>query len=175
MIRIMLLFIGAAVGFGLVHDQVTARVCVEYFTIAHERIIASESPTVLGLVWGVAATWWAGAIAGIVIGAAAREGPWPQLGWRDFVRPAAAMAAAMSGAALVAGMSGYVLTAGGIVPIVASYADAIEPSRHARFMADVFAHLASYAVGLAVSVAVAVWTIRRRRQLGVTTGGRTRA
>jgi hypothetical protein len=165
MVPIILVFVAAAVAFGLVHDQVTARVCVEYFTIAHERIIQSESPTVLGLVWGVVATWWAGAIAGIVVGAAAREGPWPPLGWRQFVRPAAWLGLAMAGGALIGGVAGYWLTARGVIEIVPSYADAIAPDRQARFMADVVAHLTSYVMGLVGAVAIAGWTLKTRRRL----------
>lgn len=50
----------AAVIYGIIHDQVTARICVEYFTVGHPRLIDSDSPPVLGLFWGIVATWWAG-------------------------------------------------------------------------------------------------------------------
>jgi len=36
-IAIVALCIGSAVAYGILHDQVTARVCVEYFTIGHPR------------------------------------------------------------------------------------------------------------------------------------------
>ncbi len=134
MLKITGLFTLAAVLFGLVHDQITVRVCVEYFTVAHETL-------------------------------AAREGPWPKLPWRHFVRPALALAGLMGGAALLASILGYVLTARGIVRIVADYEDLIAPERHARFMADVWAHLASYAVGLLGGVAIAVQALRARRRL----------
>ncbi len=93
MLKIAGLFILAAVLYGVVHDQITARVCVEYFTIAQPTLVASTSPTVLGLVWGVVAAWWPGATAGLAISCAAREGPWPKLSWRYFGRPALALAA----------------------------------------------------------------------------------
>ncbi|MEM7013599.1 MAG: hypothetical protein AAF585_19175 [Verrucomicrobiota bacterium] len=48
-IKIILLSIVAAVVYGILHDQVTARICVEYFTIGHAQLIDSDSPTVLGL------------------------------------------------------------------------------------------------------------------------------
>ena len=63
-LRIIGLCVLAAVLYGVAHDQVTARVCVEYFTIGHPRILATESPTVLGLAWGVIATWWVGLVLG---------------------------------------------------------------------------------------------------------------
>ena len=46
------LAICAAVVYGVLHDQVTARICIEYFTIGHPRLIDSDSPTVLGLLAG---------------------------------------------------------------------------------------------------------------------------
>jgi hypothetical protein len=165
MLKIIGTFTVAAVAFGLVHDQVTVRVCIEYFAVAHETIVPWTSPTALGLVWGVVATWWAGAVAGIVVALAAREGPWPRLTWRHFVRQALWLAAAMGLSALVAGVLGYLLTARGLVAIVEDYADLIAPERHARFMADVFAHYASYAVGLLGGATIAGRALIERRRL----------
>jgi hypothetical protein len=165
MLKITGLFTLAAVLYGLVHDQITARVCVEYFTIAHEPLVASTSPTVLGLVWGVVATWWAGTTAGLVVALAAWEGPWPKLSWRYFVQPALTLAALMGVAALLAGIAGYVMTTRGIIHIVTDYQNLIAPERQARFMADVWAHLASYSAGLLGSAAIAMWARRTRRQL----------
>ena len=44
MLKIIAVFTLAAVAFGLVHDQITARVCMEYFTIAHVTIVPTQSP-----------------------------------------------------------------------------------------------------------------------------------
>ncbi len=73
-LAIVVLSILACVTYGVIHDQITARICVEYFTIGHPQIIASESPTMLGFVWGVIATWWVGAILGVLLATAARIG-----------------------------------------------------------------------------------------------------
>lgn len=62
----------AAVTYGILHNQVTARICVEYFTIGHPQIIGSTSPTLLGLAWGIVATWWVGLPLGIGLAFAAR-------------------------------------------------------------------------------------------------------
>ena len=75
-LAIVALSILAAVSYGIVHDQITARVCVEYFTIGHPQVLAvpTDSPTVLGFVWGVIATWWVGLGLGIPLALAARLG-----------------------------------------------------------------------------------------------------
>ena len=63
--KIILLCIAAAVIYGIVHDQITARVCVEYFTIGHPDIFGTDSPTLLAFGWGIVATWWAGVLIGV--------------------------------------------------------------------------------------------------------------
>jgi hypothetical protein len=45
-----------AIAYGTLHDQVTARICVEYFTIGHPIIRPTESPILLGVIWSVVAT-----------------------------------------------------------------------------------------------------------------------
>ncbi|RYD30998.1 MAG: hypothetical protein EOP86_18840 [Verrucomicrobiaceae bacterium] len=77
----------AAISYGVIHDQITARICVEYFTIGHPRLIDSDSPTVLALFWGVAATWWVGLPLGLGLAVAARAGRRPKLGVARIRRP----------------------------------------------------------------------------------------
>ena len=60
----------AAVLYGIVHDQFTARICIEYFTIFHPPIFHTQSPTLLGIGWGIVATWWVGVFFASLIGAA---------------------------------------------------------------------------------------------------------
>jgi hypothetical protein len=56
-IAIVVLCIASAVIYGILHDQVTARFCVEYFTVGHPPVFDTTSPTLLGVGWGVIATW----------------------------------------------------------------------------------------------------------------------
>ena len=165
MSRIVLLFTLGAIVFGIVHDQVTARVCLEYFTAGHPKLIDSDSPTLVGLVWGVAATWWAGLAVGLWLAATAVDGRPPRLTARDFVRPATFLFAAMVAAAALAGTLGYLLAQRGIISIGEELVAQVPASRHARFMADVWAHLAAYFVGFAGAVWIDRWVRRRRSQL----------
>jgi hypothetical protein len=68
-LKIVLLVVMA--GYGIVHDQITARICIEYFTVFHPPVFRTENPTLLGLGWGVIATWWLGAIMGVLLATAA--------------------------------------------------------------------------------------------------------
>ena len=77
-LKIILLCIVASVVYGILHDQVTARVCVEYFTIGHPPIFHTEGPTLLAFGWGVIATWWMGLILSVPAVLASRLGSWPK-------------------------------------------------------------------------------------------------
>src|ERR1700676_2919513 len=77
-LKIALLCIVSAVVFGILHDQVTARVCVEYFTIGHPPVFDTDSPTLLALGWDVIATWWVGLLLGIPAALVSRLGSWPK-------------------------------------------------------------------------------------------------
>lgn len=57
-VGIIALALLAGITYGILHDQVTARVCVEYFTIGHPKIFPTTSPTLLAIGWGIVATWW---------------------------------------------------------------------------------------------------------------------
>jgi hypothetical protein len=60
--------VGLACVLGICVDLVTANVAVEYFTVHHPRIVETERPWVLAIVWGIGASWWFGAISGALVG-----------------------------------------------------------------------------------------------------------
>ncbi len=78
-LKIIVFCIVAAIVYGILHDQVTARVCVEYFTIGHPPIFHTDDPTLLAFGWGVIATWWMGAILAVPAVLTSRVGSWPKL------------------------------------------------------------------------------------------------
>lgn len=69
----------ASVAFGIAHDLVTAHVYLPYFTVYHPKIVDSESPIVMALVWGFLATFWVGAPCGVILALANGTGPVPSL------------------------------------------------------------------------------------------------
>jgi hypothetical protein len=52
---------------GICLDLVTANVAVEYFSVHHPKILPTENPWALALLWGVVASWWFGAVAGVIV------------------------------------------------------------------------------------------------------------
>jgi hypothetical protein len=161
-IRIVLLCIVASVLYGIVHDQITARVCVEYFTIGHPPIFGTEDPTLLGIGWGIVATWWVGLLLGIPLAIAARAGSRPKRTAGSLIRPLACLLGISAVCALVAGLIGWGLAQIGAVFLVPWLAEQIPPEKHTAFLADAWAHSVSYLVGSVggIVLMIRVWRSR---------------
>jgi hypothetical protein len=160
--KIVLLSIAASICYGILHDQVTARICVEYFTVFHPPVFPTDDPTLLALGWGVIATWWLGAFLGVVLAISARAGQRRKVTTRELVRPVLRLLAVMALSALLFGTTGYLLTRRGIIaPPV--WVRGILPQRsYNAFMADWWAHNASYAAATLGGIVLCVMTYRKR-------------
>lgn len=143
-LKIIFLSIGAGVLYGIAHDQITARICIEYFTVFHPPLVATNSPTLLGLAWGVAATWWAGAILGSALALAARAGSRSKLAASEVLPLIARLLPVMAVSAIAFGVAGFVLANRGMIVPPAWVQSHLPPSRFPNFMADWWAHSASY-------------------------------
>jgi hypothetical protein len=155
----------AAVLYGIVHDQVTARICIEYFTVFHPPIFRTQSPTLLGIAWGIIATWWVGVFFAIPLILAARAGSRPVLRASALIPSVGLLLAFMAVSAVVFGVTGYVLARSGVLATDwLSFSPS--PAMRYRFMADWWAHSASYASAFIGGTALCVMTYRRRLRLG---------
>ena len=163
-ITIVALAVLAGITYGILHDQVTAHVCVEYFTIGHPPLIPTESPTLLAIAWGIVATWWFALPLGVALASAARVGERPKLTASQLVRPLLTLLAAMGALALVAGVTGYVLTSTARIPANEWVVANIVAGKRAAFMADWWAHSASYIAGFvgALILCLHTWWLRSR-------------
>jgi hypothetical protein len=164
LLKIILLSVGAAITYGILHDQVTARICVEYFTVGHPPVFATESPTLLAFGWGVIATWWVGLALGVPLALAARWGEGAKLDAGELVRPIGRLLLIMAAAAVLSGTYGYFAATAKWIHLPAGFAFQLPPARHVPFLVAAAAHLASYAVGAIGGIAVIVNTVRRRRR-----------
>jgi len=160
-LRIVAVCMLAAVGYGILHDLITAHVCVEYFTKWHPQIVSSRNPVVLALVWGVVATWWVGALLGVLLAIVARAGSrYPKLALSQLARPIAYVLGIAGVAALALGLAGYWSACAWGAPPFVPPADAVSDWRPCCAVA--IAHNTSYGVGFLASVGVCIWVIRRR-------------
>ena len=164
---IVVLCVAAAVAYGVVHDQITVRVCVEYFSRTQPHLIDSESPTLLAFAWGVVATWWVGLGLGILIALAARIGTWPTVDSRDIVKPVLLLLATMGTLATLAGFSGFHLSHDGLISLPPGVEGVLPIETHHRWMGVLYAHNASHDVGFIGGLTLAVLTIMTRRRRAI--------
>lgn len=170
---IILLCVLSAIVYGIVHDQITARICVEYFTIGHPPVFNTESPTLLAFGWGVIATWWVGLMLGIPFSFAARLGSSRPLTAKELIKPIAMLLAIMGTGAFLAGLIAFALASKGVIRLPGMFAASIPPSKHAPFLVDMWAHSASYLLGFVGGIVLIV-RIWRKRERGIDQGSPTR-
>ncbi len=167
-LRIILLAIVSAISYGLIHDQITARLCVEYFSVFHPKVIDSTSPTLLALVWGVIATWWVGLLIGIPLSICARAGRRPKLTARDLVPAIAVMFAICGILAFAAGAFAYWLIATGRAAPLQVFPwmeGRIPPDHQIWFLVDLASHNAAYFAGAAGGIGLCIHAWLRRFRL----------
>lgn len=162
-LAIVFLSILACIFYGIIHDQITARICVEYFTIGHQPIVPTDDPTILGIIWGVVATWWVGTILGVPLATVSRIGPRPKRSVTSLYRPILTLMAVNAMFATCAGIVGYVAASNDLISLVGSMAVEVPPQKHTPFLVDLWAHNASYIGGFlgGIILVIGVWRSRR--------------
>jgi hypothetical protein len=156
-LKIVLGCIVAGVFYGIIHDQFTARICVQYFTVFHPPVFATQSPTLLAIGWGIRATWWMGASLGILIACSARVGRPAKLTFAQLLPQIGGLLAFMAICAAAVGTLGYFV---GSMPEGSLGAIPVEMDH--RCAADWWAHSASYASGFLGALVVCAIIIVRR-------------
>lgn len=146
-LAIIALCLASTISYGIVHDLISARICVEYFTIGHPPIFDSEDPVLLGIGWGVVATWWVGLILGVALAAVSRVGPWPKRSARSLLKPISRLMVIAAIFAFVSGTCGSLLARNGVVFLLNDLADRVPKEQHNAYLACLWAHSASYLVG----------------------------
>jgi hypothetical protein len=161
---IVLMSMFAAIGYGIIHDQITARICVEYFSVGHPPIFPTEDPTLLGLGWGIVATWWVGLILGFGLALAARAGSRPPRPVRSLIRPILSLLMVAGLSAATMGVVGYWLAESGSISLLEPMSSRVPRDKHSRFLACLWAHNASYGMGFfgGLFVMLRVWRLPYR-------------
>ncbi|GHO41866.1 hypothetical protein [Ktedonospora formicarum] len=165
-VQIVLLAIGGTVIYGVLQDQMTAHICVEYFTIGHYDYWGLQDPTLLAFEWGVIATWWVGLFLGMALMISAQVGrSRPPLTARNLLWPVLVLLAITGIIAFVAGVTGYALAQNGAVYLVGLLATLVPEAKHNTFLADLWAHNAAYFVGIIGGIIVCIRSWQKRGRL----------
>ncbi len=143
---IILLCMAAAMLFGVVHNQFSARISTEYFTLGHRKLINSTSPTLMGIAWGIHPNWWVGMSLGVLFSAAGRAGKWPRRNARSFIKPLLFLFLASAIGSATAGILGYHLANAGVLDLYEPLYSEVPPEAHAAYISALWMHTASYTV-----------------------------
>ncbi len=162
---IVILSVIGAVAYGIVHDMFTAHMCVEYFTVAHPRLIPSDDPTTLALFWGVIATWWVGLPLGIALAICARIGDRPKVGIPHIIKPLGVMLLGLLAIAGLAWSMGYCSGKLGLFRLMPPWDTKIPIVKHNVFLGDVWSHLASYFFGVLGGILLCVYISKSRTKV----------
>lgn len=155
--RITLLGVLAAVVYAVVQDQVSARLCPEYFTVFHPPIPGLTDPTLLGLTWGFLGAWWPGLLLGYAAGLAATVGRRPPLALRDLMRPVLLLVAIIGAVVAVTGLSVWrhvELLGLRLDPL---FVNLLPSERHRALFVVACYHFVAYVTALLGGVALCVW------------------
>ena len=161
--KIVVFSMVAVVAYGIIHDQITVRLCLEYFTVAHPPLFPTRSPTLLAICWGTVATVWAGMAAGSLLALVSQSDNLAPIPLARLYRGILTLLATMALCAMVAGLVGYELARHAIIAFPSPLVPLIPVSHHDRFMAVWFAHNTSYLVGF---VGAGTWIFRLWRERG---------
>jgi hypothetical protein len=154
---VIVIAVAACIGYGVLHDQITARICVEYFTVGHAPIIGTDDPTLLGLGWGVLGTWWVGLLLGVPLATFARIGKRPQRSPLSLVPPILVLLMCTAIVAALAGAVGFIAALNGWVWLVPGIASRLPQERHTPFLVALWMHNASYTAGFVGGVLLMAW------------------
>lgn len=150
--------------YGVILDQITARICLAYFTEFHPNIGLPHDPTIVGMAWGLIATWWVGAALGGLLALACLAGPRPKLNLLYLCKRLIYLFIACAAGALIFGCIGYKIGMP-LSPYAFPDSGNWPWEERSRFMADLFAHNASYFIAFVGGVLLILFATKRRVRL----------
>ena len=163
-VRLRAALLGATVmsAFSVLMDQVSTRLCLEYFTVLHNPIPGLTDPTLLGVVWGVLGGAGGGLALGYAAGIAATVGKQPPMAVRDLIRPMLVAVACVAGTVTLTGAIVWFNASGLKVQLDPELGPPIPPERQIAALTVACYHMMAYGSAVPVSVCLCIW-IRRER------------
>ncbi|HEY1187500.1 MAG TPA: hypothetical protein VGE74_07565 [Gemmata sp.] len=154
----------AIVGYAVLQDQVSARLCPEYFTVLHRPIVGVTDPTLLGICWGFLGGWWGGALLGYAAGLTATLGPRPKLHPRELVVPIALLICGVAAATALTGFSVWRHSEMLGVVLDTGTGELVPAKRHRALLTVACYHFVAYTSSVIGGVALCAWVWSERRK-----------
>lgn len=162
LLRIVLLCGLGMISYGVLQDQISARLSPEYFTIGHAPVSGLSHPTLVGIAWGFLGGFPGGIALGIPLALVATLGPLPPLTARMLMRPLLVVLAVTAIGTLIAGASGAYNATVVNVAIGEPWASFIPHERQWQFFVVACAHFGTYLGAAIAGCGLWLWVIRRR-------------
>jgi hypothetical protein len=102
----------------------------------------------------------------VLLAVAARVGRAPKRSARELVRPIAVLLGAMGACSLAAGLAALSVSPEGVEFLAGGIARKLPREHRVAFLADLWAHSASYLAGIVGGLFLVAWVARRRRRDG---------
>jgi hypothetical protein len=175
--------VGAAVLYGILNDQVTIRVCKEYFTHGFHKLmlddypdnflkrhfLQSNSATKLAIGWGIFGTYDLGKYLATGMLAATRIplGSIPRLSIKDLILPTTIAFSGVGLACLAKGLYGYRKAAKMTEEELNNAINCPDlknssPATKRKFIANAYAHDAAFSAGACAGAAMIIYAIAKR-------------
>jgi hypothetical protein len=159
---IVLMSVVAGIVFGVLHDQLTARLCLEYFTIGHAtpESVIRQGATVIATYWGLRAGGSAGLILGLGIALVCVAGARPAVTWRRLLVPMLLLLILCGLSSAVGGGMAYWATGQGQLRF-ATEMD-LAPAAERGFLICLWMHTGAYAGAALGTLTLASWVWLQR-------------
>jgi hypothetical protein len=141
----------------MLQDQVSVRLCPEYFTVLHPPIPGLADPTLLGIGWGFLGAWWGGVLLGFVLSLVATLGPRPVLTVGELVRPVAILVGVLAAVTALTGFT--VWHHAGVLGVFlgAGMGELVPVENHRGLLTVACYHLTAYVTATVGGVVVCAW------------------
>jgi hypothetical protein len=160
-LRIVALCVVSLTLYGLVQDQLCARLAPDYFRIAYPTIEGASGPALLGLLWGFVGWWWVGLVTGLAAALTATLGRRPQLTARELAPAVGCLLLGVAFVALVCGSAAHYN--GRVTGVRFDWAEGLTAERLLLLFTVACARFGAYAAAAAGGVVLCVWVAWRRR------------
>ncbi|MCJ8330444.1 MAG: hypothetical protein HRT89_15020 [Lentisphaeria bacterium] len=157
-LKITLLCIFAAILYGIVHDQISAQISMEFFTKGDSESSARFIALVKGILW----TWWFGLILSIPLGLCARHGKRNKLKAKKLILPVARVIATVFVFSLCSGLIGYAIATLGLHELSDKLVSSIPEESRNGYIANIWSSFGAY-VGAVVGAYRACLNTHKKR------------